>query len=162
MANGLYQTEGIILNSLDQGEADKVLTVFTKEFGMMRLFARGTRRVMSKLNKFLNLFSYGRFGFVSGRDSWHLVDAEDLEYLEVTFKPEFGRVSNFIERFCPGEGREKGMWEAFWDFIKSGDEILFYAEALCALGYLDEEEIKKSSREDLTKLISRAIASSQL
>ena len=162
MANGLYQAEGIILNSLDQGEADKVLTVFTKEFGMMRLFARGTRRVTSKLNKFLNLFSYGRFGFVSGKDSWHLVDAEDLMHLEGIFKPEFGRISNFIERFCPGEGQEPGMWKAFWDFIKSGDEVLFYAEALCALGYLDEEEIQKSSREDLTKLISHAIASSQL
>ena len=160
--NGLYQTEGIILNSMDQGEADKVLTVFTKEFGMLRLFARGTRRASSKLNKFLNLFSHIRLGFVSGKDSWHLIDVEDLESFDMILKPEFGRVSNFIERLCPGEGREVGMWEAFWNFVKSGDEISFYAEALSALGYLDEEEIQKSSREDLTKLVSRAISSSQL
>ena len=160
--NGLYQTEGIILNSLDQGEADKVLTVFTKEFGMLRLFARGTRRASSKLNKFLNIFSYGRFGFVAGKDSWHLIDAEDFERFDAIFKPEFGRVSNFIERLCSDEGREVGMWEAFWNFIKSGDEMLFYAEALSALGYLDKEEIQKRSREELNKLISRAIAGSQL
>ncbi|MBI2609659.1 recombination protein O N-terminal domain-containing protein, partial [Candidatus Giovannonibacteria bacterium] len=30
MANGLYQTEGIILSYFDTGEADKVLNVFTK------------------------------------------------------------------------------------------------------------------------------------
>lgn len=162
MANGLYQTEGIILNSADQGEADKVLTVYTKEFGMMRLFARGTRRSSSKLNKFLNLFTYGKFGFVSGRDSWHLIDAEDLEHLDRIFEPEFGRVSNFIKRFCHGEGREPKLWEAIRDFTKFGDELLFYANALAILGYLDEKEIQEASRADLTQLISRAIASSQL
>src|SRR3989344_5545868 len=105
MANGLYQTEGIIFNSQDQGEADKVLTIYTKEFG---------------------------------------------------------RVSNFIKRFSPGEGEEPKLWDAFWDFTRTGDELLFYAKALSILGYLDEKEIQTHSRENLAQLISGAIASSQL
>lgn len=162
MANGLYQTEGIILNSADQGEADKVLTIYTKEFGMIKLFARGTRRSSSKLNKFLNLFTYGKFGFVSGKDSWHLIDAEDLGKFDKIFEPEFGSVSNFMKRFSPGEGKEPKLWEVFWDFTRSGDEILFYAKALAILGYLDEKEIETHSRKNLAQLISGAIASSQL
>ncbi|OGF66916.1 DNA repair protein RecO [Candidatus Giovannonibacteria bacterium RIFCSPLOWO2_02_FULL_43_11b] len=162
MSNGLYQTEGIILNSQDQGEADKVLTIYTKEFGMMRLFARGTRRASSKLNKFLNLFTYGKFGFVSGKDSWHLIDAEDLGHFDKIFEPEFGRVSNFIKRFSPGEGKEPKLWEAFQDFTRSGDELLFYAKALAVLGYLDEKEILDISRENLSQFIYGAIARSQL
>ena len=162
MANGLYKTEGIILNRLDSGEADKVLTVFTKDFGLLRLFGRGTRRVSSKLNKFLNLFSYGRFGFVSGKETWHLIDAEDLEHFDEDKLEALGRASSFIERFCRGEGREDGLWEALLSFIKSGDELLFYARGLAALGYLDEKEIAENSREDLAKLIKDAIARSQL
>ncbi|OGF95635.1 DNA repair protein RecO [Candidatus Giovannonibacteria bacterium RIFCSPLOWO2_12_43_8] len=163
MSNGLYQTEGIILNSQDQGEADKVLTIYTKEFGMMRLFARGTRRSSSKLNKFLNLFTYGKFGFVSGRDSWHLIDAEDLHHFDGEEKIiSLGRVSNFLQRFCRGEGKDRELWNAFIFFIESGDELLFYANALSALGYLDEAEIRNDSRENLAGLVAQGIASSQL
>ncbi len=162
MANGLYQTEGIILNRMEVGEADRILTVFTKEFGMLRLFARGVRRVSSKLNKFLNLFSYGRFGFVSGKDTWHLVDAEDLGRFEDGKLETLGHAANFLERFCRGEGREYGLWEALLTFIKDEDELLFYARSLVALGYLEKAEISTNSREKLKKSIDGAIARSQL
>ena len=161
MANGLYQTEGIILNRVDVGEADRILIVFTKEFGMLRLFARGVRRVRSKLNNFLNLFSHVRVGFVSGKETWHLIDAEDLRHFGDDKLEALGKAANFLERFCRGEGKEEKLWEALRDFIKSGNELLFYAKSLAALGYLDEKEIHKNPR-DLEKLISEAIARSQL
>ncbi|MDP3784633.1 MAG: DNA repair protein RecO [bacterium] len=175
MANGLYQTEGIILNRMDAGEADRILTVFTKEFGMLRLFARGVRKIRSKLNGFLNIFSYARFGFVSGRETWHLIDAEDLEYFDgISSDGEkikvFGRVSNFLERFNRGEGKDEVLWLEFLSFLKfldgaSGEELeekelLFYARALATLGYLDEKNISEKS--NLKKLVSEAIARSQL
>ena len=150
-----------MLNRMEVGEADRILTVFTKEFGMLRLFARGVRRVSSKLNKFLNLFSYGRFGFVSGKDTWHLVDAEDIGRFEDNKLEALTRAANFLERFCRGEGKEPGLWEALLDFIENEDELLFYAKSLALLGYLDEKEIQ-SDRKDLAKLVSRAIARSQL
>ena len=150
------------MNRLDVGEADRILTVFTKDFGLLRLFGRGTRRVSSKLNKFLNLFSYGRFSFVSGKETWHLIDAEDLERFGEDKFETLGRASNFIGRFCRGEGQEEKLWEALLIFIKSGDELLFYARGLAALGYLDEKEIAKNSREDLARLTKDAIARSQL
>ena len=162
MANGLYQTEGIILNRLDAGEADRIFTVFTKEFGMLRLFARGVRRVRSKLNNFLNLFSYVRIGFVSGKGTGHLVDAEDVGRFGDDKLETLGRVAGFIERFCRGEGKESGLWEALLDFMESEDELLFYARALAALGYLDERKIQESSREDLAQLVKASIARSQL
>ncbi|MBI2024158.1 DNA repair protein RecO [Candidatus Giovannonibacteria bacterium] len=167
MANGLYQAEGIILNSYDSGEVDKVLTVFTQEFGMLKFLARGTRKHTSKLNKFLNIFSYGRFGFVSGRGTWHLVDAQDIGHFDEILNEEekihtFGRVSNFVQRFCHGEEKNEKLWAALLFFIKSGDELVFYARALASLGYLDEKEIESSSRENLAEIIKEGIASSQL
>ncbi|OGF82566.1 DNA repair protein RecO [Candidatus Giovannonibacteria bacterium RIFCSPLOWO2_01_FULL_46_13] len=156
MSNGTYQTEGIVLNSLDQGEADKLITVYTKEFGMMRLFARGTRRPSSKLNKFLNIFSYARFGFVSGKDSWHLIDAEDLEYFDEVFKNReklfiLGKALRFIERLHHGEGRDEDVFcliKNTMDFLKAAPpelfpefELIFYAKALALLGYLDPSSL---------------------
>lgn len=161
MANGLYQTEGIILNRMDAGEADRILIVFTKEFGVLKLFARGVRRLRSKLNNFLNLFSHVRIGFVSGKDMWHLVDAEDLGRFDEGKLETLGRAANFLERFCRGEGKEPLLWEALWVFVKDGNELLFYAEALAALGYLDRSELSLKNA-NLKKLVSEAIARSQL
>ncbi len=177
------------MNRMDAGEADRILTVFTKEFGMLRLFARGVRKIRSKLNGFLNVFSYAQFGFVSGRGTWHLIDAEDLEHFDGIFFDEkkikvFGRVSNFLERFNRGEGKDEVLWREFLSFLKFLDgassegleekEILFYARALVALGYLDEKAVSSlqdlqpdegrdiSEKSNLKKLVSEAIARSQL
>ena len=143
------------MNSADQGEADKVLTVFTKEFGMLRLFARGTRRSGSKLNKFLNIFSHARFGFVSGRDSWHLIDAENFEYFNEIYSEEkikiLGNAANFIERFHKGEAPDKVIYSLILSYIKflemaSDDSLedlerVFKAKVLLVLGYLNDEEL---------------------
>lgn len=44
----LYKAEGVILSRRNFGEADKILTVFTKEYGKIRLIAKGIRRIKSK------------------------------------------------------------------------------------------------------------------
>lgn len=156
MANGLYKTEGFILSSREVGEAEKIITVFTKEFGMLRLFARGVRRPKSKLNPFLNLFSHGRFGFVSGRDKWHLIDAEDILHFDgIMHSGEklelLGRAASFIERFHKGEAKDLLFWHIILSFLKFLDKapatlleelgIVFYAKALFVLGYLNEEKL---------------------
>ena len=39
----LYKTEGIVLRSMDLGEADRVLTVLTPRLGKLRVIAKGIR-----------------------------------------------------------------------------------------------------------------------
>ncbi|MEK7085231.1 MAG: DNA repair protein RecO [Patescibacteria group bacterium] len=156
MANGLYKTEGFILSSREAGEAEKMVSVFTKEFGLLRLFARGARRPRSKLNPYLNIFTHGRLGFVSGRDRWHLVDAEDVLHFDDALQDReklelLGRAANFVERFHKGESKDEVFWHIILSFVKFLDrassamlgelELLFYAKALFVLGYLDEEKL---------------------
>lgn len=48
-SNGkLFKAEGIILSRRNIGEADKIITVFTKEYGKIRLIAKGIRRIKSR------------------------------------------------------------------------------------------------------------------
>lgn len=161
MANGLYQTEGIILGRMEVGEADRILSVFTKDFGLLKLLARGSRRGTSKLGKSLNLFSYGRFGFVSGKETWHLIDAESTRHFEKIFENSeriflLGRISNFLERFHRGEGRDPVMFqlvsntldalESFPPELLRDLELLFYAKSLIILGYMNEDIVNKELR----------------
>ena len=75
MQHEIYKTEGIIIKVKETGEADKVLSVFTKDFGRLEIFAQGVRKEKSKLNYHLGIYDYSRFCFVAGRERWRLTDA---------------------------------------------------------------------------------------
>lgn len=61
------QTNGIILNRINFGEADRILTVITPDYGKLRLMARGVRKVKSKLAGGIELFSISEISFITGR-----------------------------------------------------------------------------------------------
>ncbi|HLZ15158.1 MAG TPA: DNA repair protein RecO [Candidatus Saccharimonadales bacterium] len=60
-------TTGIILARTDYGEADRILTLLTPEYGKLRLLAKGVRRVKSKLAGGIELFSVSELTFIRGR-----------------------------------------------------------------------------------------------
>ncbi|MGH7195665.1 MAG: DNA repair protein RecO [Candidatus Saccharimonadales bacterium] len=60
-------TTGVILNRIDYGEADRILTVLTPDQGKLRLIAKGVRRSKSKLAGGIELFSLSQITFIRGR-----------------------------------------------------------------------------------------------
>jgi len=52
------KTEAIVLRQHDFGEADKVVTLYTKEFGKLKAVAKGVRRIKSKFGSSMELFSH--------------------------------------------------------------------------------------------------------
>lgn len=62
-----HVTPAIILQRTDYGEADRILTLLTPEYGKVRLLARGVRRVKSKLAGGIELFSVSTVTFAKGR-----------------------------------------------------------------------------------------------
>jgi DNA repair protein RecO (recombination protein O) len=60
-------TTAIILSRTDYGEADRILSLLTPEFGKLSLLAKGVRRVKSKLAGGIELFSVSEITFIKGR-----------------------------------------------------------------------------------------------
>jgi DNA repair protein RecO (recombination protein O) len=60
-------TTAIILTRTDYGEADRILTVLTPEYGKLRLMAKGVRRIKSKLAGGIELFSVSEITFIRGK-----------------------------------------------------------------------------------------------
>lgn len=60
-------TKAIILARTDFGEADRILTLLTPEYGKLRLMAKGVRRVKSKLAGGIELFSVSDITFIKGK-----------------------------------------------------------------------------------------------
>jgi DNA repair protein RecO (recombination protein O) len=57
MSQRPYRAEGIILKRKNTGEADRIITVFTREYGKIRLIAKGIRKVKSRRAPYLEVFS---------------------------------------------------------------------------------------------------------
>jgi DNA repair protein RecO (recombination protein O) len=75
----LYKTEGIVLKSMEYKEADKIVTIYTKNYGKITAIAKGVRKTKSKLGSSLEIFTYSVFLLYKGRNIDIVSQVEILE-----------------------------------------------------------------------------------
>ncbi|MDO8503174.1 MAG: DNA repair protein RecO [bacterium] len=76
MRDRTYSTEGVILARRNFGEADRLLTVFSRHYGKLRVIAKGIRRTTSRKRGSLELFAYVRLLLARGRNMDIVADVE--------------------------------------------------------------------------------------
>jgi DNA repair protein RecO (recombination protein O) len=64
----VYPTSAIALKRMDYAEADRIITVFTPDYGKFRLIAKGVRRSTSRMAGHLELFSHAHLMLARGRE----------------------------------------------------------------------------------------------
>ncbi|MEK8129672.1 DNA repair protein RecO [Paenibacillus filicis] len=64
-----YRLQGIIIRSMDHGEGNKIVTIFTREYGKMSVVARGAKKVKSRFGSAVQLFTLGDFSFFKSGQS---------------------------------------------------------------------------------------------
>ena len=83
-------TNGIVIKERPIGEKDKVITVLTKDLGVIEAIARGVRNTKSKLLSGVSLFTYSEFEFYEGKNYTYINSAEE--------KTSFYSISDDIEK----------------------------------------------------------------
>ena len=63
-----YKTEGIILKYKDFGEADRLLTVFSKHYGKLKLVVKGARRLTSRKGGNIEILNLGQLFIIEGKN----------------------------------------------------------------------------------------------
>jgi DNA repair protein RecO (recombination protein O) len=134
----IYHTHGFILGSRNIGEANKMLTIYTREMGLVRCAVQGIRLNKSKLRFALQDFSYVKVDLVRGRDLWRVTSASNVSSFTYARSDKqslllIARISKLIERLCDGEEANEKIFD---DFIQS-------------LYLMDDEEIQPEKREAL-------------
>ncbi|PLR93829.1 DNA repair protein RecO [Bacillus sp. T33-2] len=57
----LQKCEGIVIRTTDYGETNKIVTLYTREWGKVGVMARGAKKPNSRLSAITQLFTYGHF-----------------------------------------------------------------------------------------------------
>jgi DNA repair protein RecO (recombination protein O) len=70
-----YRTLGFVLTKEDVREADQVFSVFTKDFGKIKVLGRAIRKINSKLRSGIDLFYFSQIEFIQGKNYKTLTDA---------------------------------------------------------------------------------------
>lgn len=71
-----YKTEGVILKRLNYGEADRILTIYTKHYGKIRAIAKGVRKITSRKGGNLELFNHCVLFLAEGRNLDIITEAQ--------------------------------------------------------------------------------------
>jgi DNA repair protein RecO (recombination protein O) len=95
----LYRCEAIVLGRMDLGEADRILTLYSRQHGKLRVIAKGARRPLSRLGPHLEYFSRAQLMLARGREL-DVVTGAETEDAHLAIRSDldaFGHASHMVE-----------------------------------------------------------------
>lgn len=117
----LYSTNAIVLYQQDLGDADKIITLMSREYGKIRAVAKGVKRPRNRLIGGTQLFTYSEFLLFKGRQLDNISQCQikesffrirgDLEKLAYT-----SYMSELVNEFVPEKQKNE---EVFFLFLKT-------------------------------------------
>ena len=87
-----YKTEGLVLRETEYKDADKLLTVLTRDRGKVTLRARGVRSKSSRIKSGCQLLAYSEFTVFEGKNQ-QLVDEADAKMLFLPLREDIEKLS---------------------------------------------------------------------
>lgn len=72
-------TDGLIIREQQTGEDDRLVTLLTREYGVIRAFVRGAKRIKSRSQSSTQLFAYGNYSIYRGKDAYSIDEAQPIE-----------------------------------------------------------------------------------
>lgn len=109
MDSRFFTTEALVIGSMRYGEADRIITLYTRDRGRLSAIAKGIRRTKSKVGGRLEPFSLVRASLRSGRGTLYtVVGVETVRTFQGVrdelFRMEEGaRLLSAVRRLFPGE-----------------------------------------------------------
>lgn len=117
------RVEAVVLRHADWGEADRMLTLFTRELGKLRVVAKGVRRLRSRKAGHLEPFTRSALMLARGREIWIVTQADTLDaYLPLHDDLErtayAAYVTELLDRFTYEEGENASLYRLFVEALE--------------------------------------------
>ncbi|MBI5465520.1 DNA repair protein RecO [Candidatus Gottesmanbacteria bacterium] len=174
-----YKTEGIILKRNNFGEADRILTIFTRRFGKIRARAPGIRRTTSRKAPHLELFNLATLFLAQGKNIDIVTEAQTIDNFSGV-RHDLKKVSlayylcELVDSLCPERQENKEVFNLLTKTLKDleashYDNIYYHSEdfanqLLWNLGFLPREKklVEKELEQFIENLIEKKLKSRKL
>lgn len=121
----LLKVQGIVIREALSGEKDKVITIFTKEYGKISVFAGGAKSKKGRLVSCCQLFSYCDFVVFKNKDKYSLNEGQVIEsFFDITKDLEALSLGQYFLQLCDF---------AFPENVKSPDVLSLILNSLYLL-----------------------------
>lgn len=141
----VYKTEGIIIKRTNYSEADRILTIFTKHYGKIKVLAKGVRRITSRRSGNVELLNLAEI---------ILHESHNFDILtEATVKKSFPKlrknltkiawayhICELIDGLCPEKQENKKIFE-------------LVVNTLSLLNYEEDKKLESTIREFESSLL---------
>ncbi len=111
-----YRSEAVVLRRVDFGEADRLLTLYSREHGKIKGIAKGARKPQSRKTGHVELFMRSRFFLAKGRDLDIITQAEVIETY-AALRSDLVRMTyasyavELLDRFTVAEDKHSGIYD---------------------------------------------------
>ncbi len=172
-----YKTEGIILKRINYGEADRILTIYSKHYGKIRAIAKGVRKLTSRKAGSLEVFNDTILFLVKGKNL-DIVSEAQLVNLFKSWRKNLVRVGvayyfcELIDKLTPDEQPNQAVFELLKNSLSKIDKsqlselVRSFEESLLQeLGFGVPEEIRKNTgslKPYIETIIEKKINSSEI
>ena len=120
-----YRTKAIVLSRFELGEADRVMTVLTPEYGKLRIIAKGVRRPMSRLGGSLEPFAELRVALSHGRTFEHVTQVSvGHAWLRMRDSLEGAATAWYLAELADRTSVEGGISEPHYTLLRRAYELL--------------------------------------
>src|SRR3974390_2667029 len=99
----IQTTPGFIIDSRPHGEAGKLLSIFTRDYGLVLASAQGIRLEKSKLRYHTQDYSLGSYSLVRGKEFWRLTSSAENRGIPSIKAQLIARLALLLRRLLHGE-----------------------------------------------------------
>lgn len=108
-----FGVEAVVLRHADYGEADRLLTLFTRQLGKTRALVKGARKVTSRKAGHLEPFTHVRLQLAKAREIPLITQADTIDAFialreDLVLTSQASYVIELVDRFTYDEGSESG------------------------------------------------------
>ena len=167
-----YSDEGIVLARRNFGEADRILSIYSKNHGRISVIAKGIKRPISRKRGHLEVFGHIKFQIADGKGIGILTEVETLNNFGIIRK-DLKKISlayyftEVIGKITHEHERNDGIFELILNYLEKLQNetrlrslrLKFISELLTITGFWPKGKILASPDEKLEEVIERSINS---
>ena len=134
-----YRTKAFVLEKFDLGEADQIFTIFTEDFGKLKVVGKAIRKIKSKLRAGIGLFYLSEIEFIRGKTRKTLTDAEVVEkFKNLKESPDkleiIQKISEITASLIKGQEKDNKIWDLLKEAFEKTSRCFFDSNK-CLLVY---------------------------